>query len=148
MIWKPHVTVAAVIEQAGKFLLVEEHTSDGVMFNQPAGHLDDGESIIAAAIRETLEETAYHFQPASLIGIYQWRQPVHDRTYLRFAFAGHITGHEAGQALDTGIIRAVWQTPDEMRALRQRHRSPLVMDCVEDYLGGVRYPLALLRHYA
>ncbi|ARU32117.1 NUDIX hydrolase [Sulfuriferula sp. AH1] len=147
MIWKPHVTVAAVIEQAGKFLLVEENTSDGVLFNQPAGHLDAGESIIAAVIRETLEETAYHFVPESLIGIYQWHQPAHDRTYLRFAFAGRITGHEPGRALDAGIIRAVWQAPEDIRASRQRHRSPLVSDCVDDYLGGVRYPLTLLRHY-
>jgi len=147
MIWKPHVTVAAVIEQAGKFLLVEENTADGVLFNQPAGHLDAGESLIAAVIRETLEETAYHFVPESLIGIYQWHQPVHDRTYLRFAFAGQITGHEAERKLDDGIVRAVWQTPGEIRALQRRHRSPLVIDCMEDYLAGTRYPLALLRHY-
>lgn len=147
MTWKPHVTVAAVIEQAGKFLLVEENTSDGVLFNQPAGHLDAGESIIAAVIRETLEETAYHFVPESLIGIYQWHQPVHDRTYLRFAFAGRVTGHEPERALDTGIIRTVWQRPEEIHASKQRHRSPLVSDCVDDYLGGVRYPLTLLRHY-
>lgn len=148
MTWKPHVTVAAVIEHTGKFLLVEENTDDGVLFNQPAGHLDEGESLIAAVIRETLEESAYHFVPTSLIGIYQWQQSGRERTYLRFAFAGVITGHDSERKLDDGIIRAVWQTPEEIKALRQRHRSPLVVDCVEDYLSGVRYPLAILRYYA
>ena len=147
MVWKPHVTVAAVIEQAGQFLLVEENTSEGVLFNQPAGHLDAGESIIAAVIRETLEESAYHFVPEWIIGIYQWHQPVNDRTYLRFAFTGKIIGHEPDRELDAGIIRAVWQTPEEIRALRQRHRTPLVISCLDDYLNGVRYPLALLQHY-
>lgn len=147
MIWKPHVTVAAVVEQDGKFLLVEEQTSDGILFNQPAGHLDAGESILAAVVRETLEETAYHFIPEALIGIYQWHQAAHDRTYLRFAFTGQLVGHDAERVLDKGIIRAVWQTADEARALKLRHRSPLVMDCIDDYLGGMRYPLAMLRHY-
>lgn len=147
MVWKPHVTVAAVLEQAGRFLLVEENTPDGILFNQPAGHLDPGESIIAAAIRETLEESAYHFIPDALIGIYQWHQAAHDRTYLRFAFTGKITAHEPDRQLDEGIIRAIWQTPAEIRQGRQFHRSPLVYDCVADYLSGVRYPLALLHHY-
>ena len=147
MVWKPHVTVAAVLEQAGRFLLVEETTVDGVLFNQPAGHLDPGETIIAAVIRETLEESAYHFIPEALIGIYQWRQAAHDRTYLRFAFSGRITGHEPERSLDDGIIRALWQTAAEIEQARASHRSPLVYDCVADYLSGVRYPLALLRHY-
>lgn len=146
MIWKPHVTVAAVIEQAGKFLLVEENTDDGVLFNQPAGHLDEGESLVAAVIRETLEESAYHFVPDSLIGIYQWTHPDRERTYLRFAFAGVITAHDPERELDEGIIRTVWQTAAEIRSLSQRHRSPLVVDCMEDYLAGVRYPLTLLRY--
>lgn len=147
MTWKPHVTVAAVIEQAGSFLLVEEQTLEGIQINQPAGHLDPGESILAAVIRETLEETAYHFVPEALIGIYQWHQASRNRTYLRFAFAGKITGHEAGRPLDTGIIRALWQTPDEIYAGQASHRSPLVCDCVTDYLAGVRYPLAMLHYY-
>ncbi len=147
MVWKPHVTVAAVLEQGGRFLLVEENTSDGILFNQPAGHLESGESIVAAAIRETLEESAYHFVPDALIGIYQWHQAAYDRSYLRFAFSGEITGHEPERTLDEGIIRAVWQTPDEMLANRFLHRSPLVYDCVADYLRGARYPLSLLRDY-
>ena len=141
------MTVAAVIEQAGKFLLVEEKTSDGILFNQPAGHLDAGESIVDAVVREVLEESAYHFVPEALIGIYQWHQPAHERTYLRFAFTGSIVGHDTDRPLDKGIIRTVWQLPDEIRALRHRHRSPLVVDCMDDYLAGVRYPLVLLRHY-
>ncbi len=148
MIWKPHVTVAAVIEQNGRFLLVEEQTDDGILFNQPAGHLDPGESLIAAAIRETLEESAYHFVPDALLGIYQWHQAGRDRTYLRFAFTGTITGSEPDHFLDAGILRTVWQTPEEMRAQQNRHRSPLVIRCMEDYLAGKRYPLALLTHYA
>ena len=148
MIWKPHVTVAAVIEQNGRFLLVEEQTDDGILFNQPAGHLDPGESLIAAAIRETLEESAYHFVPDTLLGIYQWHRAGRDCTYLRFAFTGTITGSEPDRILDAGILRTVWQAPDEMRAQQNRHRSPLVIRCMEDYLAGKRYPLALLTHYA
>jgi len=147
MIWKPHVTVAAVIEQNGRFLLVEEQTDDGILFNQPAGHLDPGESLIAAAIRETLEESAYHFVPDALLGIYQWHQAGRDRTYLRFAFTGTLTGNEPDRILDAGILRTVWQTPEEMRAQQNRHRSPLVIRCMEDYLASKRYPLALLTHY-
>lgn len=146
MIWKPHVTVAAVVEQGGRFLLVEEETDDGIRFNQPAGHLDPVESLLAACIRETLEETAYHFVPGALLGVYHWRQTTRDRTYLRFAFTGQISGSEPDRALDTGILRVVWQTPEEIRALQPRHRSPLVMQCVEDYLAGKRYPLELLTH--
>ncbi len=148
MTWKPHVTVAAVIEQSGHFLLVEEHTPEGPRFNQPAGHLDPGESILTAVVRETLEETAYHFVPEALIGIYQWHQVSRNRTYLRFAFAGKITGHEAERRLDEGIIRALWQTADEIYAGRPLHRSPLVCDCVTDYLNGARYPLTMLQYYA
>ena len=148
MIWKPHVTVAAVIERDGFFLLVEETTDDGILFNQPAGHLDAGESLLAACERETLEETAYHFTPEHLIGVYQWHQPGRERTYLRFAYTGSLTGHEPERALDEGILRAVWQTPDEIRALQARHRSPLVLRCMEDYLAGKRYPLELVTHYA
>ncbi|MHB1677467.1 MAG: NUDIX hydrolase [Sulfuriferula sp.] len=148
MVWKPHVTVAAVLEHDGLFLLVEENTPDGVLFNQPAGHLEPGESISEAVIRETLEESAYHFIPDALIGIYQWHQAARHRTYLRFAFTGKITGHEPDRPLDEGIIRAVWQTSEEIRGNRQSHRSPLVWDCVADYIKGERYPLALLRYYA
>lgn len=146
-VWKPNVTVAAVIEQDGRFLLVEEETEDGVRFNQPAGHLDPGESLVEAAVRETLEETAHRFLPDSLVGIYQWPRPDGARTYLRFAFAGRVDGVEAGRALDAGILRTVWMSPSELEACAPRHRSPLVLQCVRDYLDGRRHPLALIRHY-
>jgi 8-oxo-dGTP pyrophosphatase MutT (NUDIX family) len=147
MIWKPNVTVAAVIEQHGKFLLVEEETDDGPMFNQPAGHWEPGETLADGVIRETQEETAYTFTPQWLLGIYSWRHPRKDITYLRFAFTGLIGAHDAQQSLDDGIIRAVWLTADEMRTTQARHRSPLVLQCVEDYLAGRRFPLDLISHY-
>jgi 8-oxo-dGTP pyrophosphatase MutT (NUDIX family) len=147
MVWKPNVTVAAVIERDGKFLLVEENTGDGLLFNQPAGHLEANESLIQGVTRETLEETAHHFKPDYLIGIYRWHHPRKDIVYLRFAFSGSVTGYEPGRPLDQGIVRAAWLTPDELRSATKRHRSPLVLQCVEDYLAGKRYPLDLLTHY-
>ena len=146
MIWKPNVTVAAIVEQTGKFLLVEEETPDGVLFNQPAGHLENGESPLEGVIREAWEETAYRFTPTALLGVYQWKQPARDITYLRFAFIGKVAGHDPTQPLDTGIIRAVWMTPEEIRATRTRHRSPQVLSCVEHYLAGQRFPLSVLTH--
>jgi 8-oxo-dGTP pyrophosphatase MutT (NUDIX family) len=146
-IWKPNVTVAAVVERDGRFLVVEEETEDGLRFNQPAGHLDEGESLLIAATREALEETAHHFVPTCLIGIYQWPRPDGAVTYLRFAFGGLITGFEPELPLDDGIVRAVWLSIDELRACRDRHRSPLILQCCEDYLRGQRYPLELLHHY-
>ncbi len=146
-IWKPHVTVAALVEQEGRFLLVEEHTADGVRLNQPAGHLDEGESLLAACVREALEETAHQVQVEALVGIYQWPRPAGDITYLRFAFACTALVEEVGRTLDEGIIGAVWLTPTELAAQSARWRSPLVMQCVEDYLAGRRYPLDLIRHY-
>jgi 8-oxo-dGTP pyrophosphatase MutT (NUDIX family) len=147
MIWKPNVTVAAVIEKDGKFLLVEEHTSQGLMFNQPAGHLEPDESLIAGVSREALEETAYEFEPQYLIGIYRWHSQASDVTYLRFAFGGRITAHHPERPLDDGIVEAKWMSPDEIRATQNRHRSPLILRCVEDYLAGKRYPLEILTHY-
>lgn len=144
--WKPNVTVAAVIEREGRFLLVEEDTAHGRLFNQPAGHLDPGETLIRAVSRETLEETAYGFEPTGLLGIYQYHSGADNVTYIRFAFTGDITAHEPGRALDTGIVRAVWLTPQEIRREAGRHRSPLVVRCMEDYLAGRRYPLAVLHH--
>ena len=146
-IWKPNVTVAALIEREGRFLLVEEETDDGLRFNQPAGHLDEGESLAVACAREALEETAWNFAPTALVGVYQWPRPQRDITYLRFAFAGELGAHEEGRRLDDGILRAVWMTPDEIRATADRHRSPLVLQCVSDYLAGRRFPLDLVRHY-
>lgn len=149
MIWKPNVTVAAVIEQDGKYLLVEEkqEAGSGVLFNQPAGHLDPGESILQAVIRETLEETAYSFVPEYLLGVYQWYSHGNDTTYLRFAFSGHVKDHDPERALDSGILRATWFSLDEINKLAPRHRSPLVMQCIQDYLAGKRYPMELLTHH-
>lgn len=148
-IWKPNVTVAAVIERDGKFLLVEEEpeAGSGLFINQPAGHLDPGESIIQGAIRETLEETAYTFVPEFLVGIYHWHSQRADTTYIRFAFGGHVTHHDPHRVLDTGILQAAWFSPEEVNQMIQRHRSPLVMQCIRDYQAGKRYPLELLTHY-
>ncbi len=146
-IWKPNVTVAAVIERDGRFLLVEEETDDGIRFNQPAGHLDEGESLVDAVAREALEETAHRFMPEYLIGIYQWRRPDGQATYMRFAFGGRLLGVEAERALDHGILRALWLTPEEIAVEHARHRSPLVMQCVRDYLAGRRFSLDLITHY-
>lgn len=139
-----HVTVAAVVETQGRFLLVEERTDERVRFNQPAGHLELGESIVEAAVREALEETAYRFSPAALIGIYRWHHPAKDLTYVRFAFSGTVSGPEPGRALDAGVVRAVWLPLEAIRAGTALHRNPLVLQCVEDYLSGQRYPLELL----
>ena len=147
--WKPNVTVAAVIEREGRFLLVEENTPDGLRLNTPAGHLDPGESPAEGCARETLEETAHHFTPTALIGIYMARsRPLAERgedtTYMRFAFAGTLGAFEEGRALDEGIVRTVWMTADEIRASVQRHRSPLLLRCVEDHLAGKRHPLEVI----
>jgi len=146
-IWKPNVTVAALIERDGAFLLVEEETDDGIRFNQPAGHLDAGESLVTACAREALEETAWQFTPTSLVGIYQWPRPQGDITYLRFAFAGTLGSHDANRKLDTGILRAVWMTLAEIEATQARHRSPLIWQCVQDWQAGRRFPLDMIRHY-
>lgn len=143
--WKPSVTVAAVIERQGRFLLVEEETPEGLMLNNPAGHLDPGESPIEAVVRETLEETARDFVPEALLGAYfaRFQRPAsgEDVTYLRLAFCGQVGEAIAGRALDTGIVRTLWMTVDELRASTARQRSPLVLRCVEDYLAGRRLPL-------
>lgn len=146
--WKPHVTVAAVIERDGRFLLVEEETADGLRLNNPAGHLDRGETPEQACTRETLEETAYSFTPEAVVGIYLSRQinlDGSDTTYLRFAFCGALGDCDPHRALDTGIVRTLWLTADEIRASRARHRSPLLVQCMEDYLRGTRYPLELVQ---
>lgn len=146
-VWKPSVTVAAIIERDGRFLLVEEETSDGIRFNQPAGHLDPNESLITAVARETLEEAAHDFTPTSLVGMYMSRY-ISSRTglevtYLRFAFAGEL-GAAHDRPLDHGILRTVWMTRDEMLACEEKHRSPLVLRCVDDYLAGQGAPLSLI----
>ncbi len=145
--WKPNVTVAAVIARDGRYLLVEEETESGLRFNQPAGHLDEGESLLAACAREAFEETAWHFVPTGLVGIYQWMRPQGDITYLRFAFSGNLGDHDPEARLDDGIVRAVWMTPGEIAASRERHRSPLIWQCVQDHMAGRCFPLDLIRHY-
>ncbi len=146
--WKPSVTVAAIIERGGRYLLVEEMTSEGLRLNNPAGHLDPGESLMAAAARETLEETAHPFTPEALVGIYLARlahvRTGEDITYLRFAFCGTVGEPIAGQTLDEPVVRTVWLTLDEVRASQARHRSPLVLQCIEEHHAGRRFPLALL----
>ncbi len=145
--WHPSVTVAAVIEQSGKFLLVEEHTPEGLRLNNPAGHLDSGESLVQACIRETMEETAHPFTPTALVGIYmsRFQRPLkaqtQDITYLRFAFCGTVGQAITNQALDEGIVRALWLAPEEIRASSAQHRSPLLIQCMEDFLKGKRWPL-------
>ncbi len=146
--WKPNVTVAAVIEQDGRFLLVEEETADGLRLNNPAGHLDCGETPEQACARETLEETAYSFTPGALVGIYLSRQinaDGRDTTYLRFAFCGTLGACDPHRKLDTGIVRTLWMTAEEVRASSTRHRSPLLVQGMEDYLRGTRYPLNLVQ---
>ena len=150
--WKPSATVAAIIEHQGKFLLVEEHTPEGLRLNNPAGHLDEGESLVEACAREALEETMHLFTPTHLLGVYMARflrpatgdQAAQDITYLRFAFCGNLGALQTGRRLDTGIVRTLWLSPDELRASAARHRSPLVLQCVEDHLRGQRFPLALI----
>jgi len=146
--FRPSVTVAAVVERDGRFLLVEEHTEDGLRLNQPAGHLDPGETLPAAATRETLEETAYAFTARALVGVYLLRAERREgppRTFLRFAFTGELGAHDPTRRLDEGIVRAVWMSAEELRACPERHRSPLVQQCVDDYLAGRRYDLAVLQ---
>lgn len=152
--WKPSVTVAAVIEQSGQFLLVEEHTPEGLRLNNPAGHLDPGESPADACVRETLEETAYQFKPQALVGVYlaRFQRPlsgqatavVEDITYLRFAFCGSLGAFNPTRTLDHGIVRTVWLSAEDMRNNAHRMRSPLVLQCMEDYLAGRRFDLGLV----
>lgn len=143
-IWKPHVTVATIIEQEGRFLLVEEASEGLVVYNQPAGHVEEGETLIAAAIRETLEESGRHFTPDSIIGIYQWRSPLSGLTYLRVAFTGSCSERDPERELDTDVLDTLWLTPRELAEQKEKLRSPMVMRCVEDYIAGKRYPLDLI----
>lgn len=143
-VWKPSVTVAAVIERDGRFLFVEERADGRRVLNQPAGHLDPGESLVSACVRETLEETAHRFAPEALVGVYRWRYPAKDVTFLRFAFRGRIEGIEHGRALDSEIIALHWLTHGELAERSAEHRSPLVQRCVEDFIAGRRFPLDIL----
>ena len=145
--WRPSTTVAAVIERDGRFLLVEEHTPEGLRLNNPAGHLDPGESPEQGCARETLEETAHTFTPTALIGIYlsRFQRGAQDITYVRFAYCGSVGDPDPGRALDTGIVRTLWLSAEEIRQSAARHRSPLVLQCMEDYLAGQRFPLSLVQ---
>ena len=142
-VWKPSATVAAVMERGGRFLFVEERIDGRLVLNQPAGHLDPGESLIAACRREVMEETAHRFEPTALVGIYRWHHAAKDVTFLRFCFAGKVEG-ETGGPLDKEIVRLHWLTPAELEARKADHRSPLVQKCVADFLAGRRFPLEIL----
>jgi phosphatase NudJ len=146
--WKTSVTVAAIVERDGRYLLVEEHTPDGLLLNNPAGHLDPGESPLQAVVREALEETARTFTPRALVGVYlsraQRSDPPDDITYVRLAFDGTVSEPLPGRALDPEIVRTLWMTPDELRANSARHRNPLLMRCIDDHRAGRRYPLDLV----
>ncbi len=142
-IWRPSVTVAAVIERDGKFLLVEERIDNRLVLNQPAGHLDPGESLPAACQREVMEETAHAFEPTALVGLYRWHYAAKDVTFLRFCFSGTVGDFDPARKLDKEIVRLHWLTPQEIRDQASRHRSPLVQKCVDDFLAGRRFPLEL-----
>ncbi len=146
--WKPSVTVAAIVERDGRYLLVEEHTPEGLKLNNPAGHLDPGETPLQAVVREALEETARVFTPQALLGVTlaRFERPAsgEDITYLRFAYAGTVGEELPGRVLDTGIVRTLWLTPAQIRAQAARLRSPLVLANVEDHLAGRRYPLEVV----
>jgi len=147
MQWKPNTTVAAIAEKDSRFLLVEESINDKLVFNQPAGHLEHGESLLDAVKREVLEETAWEFEPETLVGVYLYPNPNDPEiTYLRFCFYGKCTNEHKGQALDDGIVRAAWLTQNEIEEKHARMRSPLVTRCIEDYINGKSYPLDMLHH--
>lgn len=147
MIWKPHVTVAAVIEKDGQFLLVEETTDHGLAFNQPAGHLEQGEDLISAVKREVLEETAWQFEPESIIGVQLWRRSPDFPSFVRFVFTGSVENHDPDRQLDDGILATHWLSRAQIHAKYQQLRSPLVLTSVDDYLNGQRYPLTLLQSF-
>ena len=141
---RPSLTVATIVERDGRFLLIEEHTRHGLRLNQPAGHVETGESIIVAAARETLEEAAWSVEPTALVGVDQWQSPDSGTTYVRFTFAASARRHEPQRPLDTGIVRALWLTYDDIAARRDRHRNPLLMQSLDDYRAGTRWPLGVI----
>lgn len=145
MSWSPHVVLASVIEQHGKFLLVEEYAGDRLVLNQPAGHWEEGETLIEGARREALEETGWEIEPESVLGLYHYQPPELDYCFLRIAFAARAVRHHPQRTLDSGILRAVWMTREDIEQQRERHRSPMLMRCIDDYLAGRRYPLSMLQ---
>lgn len=148
MSWSPHVVVACVVERDGQFLIVEERIAEGgaLLLNQPAGHWEQGETLIQGAVRETLEETGWDVRPNHVLGLYHYDPADLDYGFLRVAFVAEALGERAGYQLDTGIERALWLTRDELAAQSARHRSPMLLRCVDDYLDGKRYPLELIAH--
>jgi len=148
MIWRPDLAAAAIIQRDNRFLIVEERIRGALLLNQPAGHVDDGESIIDAVVRETLEETAWHFVPRALLGIYLWRNPDNGKSILRVAISGEVTYHEAGRELDRPVVAAHWMEREDLLAQTGRLRSPLVMRCIDDYLAGHCHDLAALNYLA
>lgn len=144
---RPRVTVAAVVERAGRFLLVRERAQDGkLVINQPAGHLEAGESLVEAVIRETREETGWRFIPQAIVGIYQWQHPAEPKAFVRFAVCGSVTHRDEDPVLDDGIEEVIWLSIDELTAQSRMLRSPLVIRGVDDYLAGERFPLTVLKH--
>lgn len=144
MVWKPNVTVAAVIQRDDAFLLVEEHVDGRLVLNQPAGHLEASESLLEAVVREVREETAWRFHPTHLVGIYRWQHPTQQLTFLRVCVTGDVNDHREEQPLDPDIERTVWLPRDRIAAQAARLRSPMVMQCVDDHAAGRRYPLDIL----
>jgi len=142
-LWRPSVTVAAIVERDGRFLFVEEMQDGRRVLNQPAGHLDPGETLLAACAREVMEETAHRFEPAGLVGIYRWHYKPEDVTFLRFCFTGRILGSE-DKPLDQEILALHWLTPAELKQKSSMHRSPLVQQCLDDYLAGNNFPLTVM----
>jgi NADH pyrophosphatase NudC (nudix superfamily) len=147
MVWKPHVTVAAVIEQDQRFLFVEEETSSGLQFNQPAGHLEDGEDLISAIKREVFEESAWQFEPEHIISVQLWRKNPDFPSFVRVCFTGHCHSYNPNQQLDQGIVGTHWLSRAEIEAERHRLRSPLVLISIDEYLSGQRHPLSLLKSF-
>lgn len=146
MPWTPFVTVAAIAHRDDQFLVVEEQADGGLVFNQPAGHLERRETLFEAVRREVLEETGWDFEPQSVVGVYLYASPQPDVSYLRVCFAGHCLAHHADRPLDEGIVRALWMSRAELAAAGPRLRSPLVLRCIDDYLAGRDYPLSILAH--
>ena len=144
MPFRPDVTVAAIVEREGRFLVVEGRAARRIVVNQPAGHLEQGEDLVEAVIRETLEETACRFFPEAVTGLYLWRHPVIDKTFLRIAFCGSVEGPDPARRLDRCILRTAWMTRSQLAERPGRLRSPLVLRCIDDYLAGRRHPLSLL----
>ncbi|GAC1029438.1 NUDIX hydrolase [Pseudomonas sp. No.21] len=145
MRFTPHVTVATLVEDQGRFLMVEEISDGRAVLNQPAGHLEADESLIQAALRETLEETGWEVELTAVTGIYLYTAPSNGVTYQRVCFAARPLRHRPERELDTGIIGPRWLTRDELLAHREQWRSPLIIRCIDDYLAGERFPLSLIR---